>query len=121
MDLNNEVRGFTEMNIQPEINESTAFLDLRRNPRVPVNLSLRLETQSSDGTPLYVRVKAINVSCKGATLISDSVLDIDKTVRILSPFGNLLEAQVNKVWVDEGDGKQRLSVKLLHPDGWFPG
>jgi len=40
-------------------------------------------------------------------------------VTLTPPFGRKLEAEVNGVWTDELDNRQRIGVKLLDSDGWF--
>ncbi len=39
--------------------------------------------------------------------------------RLTPPFGRTIDAEVNGVWTDHTDGKQRIGVKLLDANGWF--
>lgn len=90
-----------------------------RSPRVPVDFTVELEGRSPDGTPFQVQAAAVKVSRGGATLITDVSLAVGALVRLTPPFGRRLEAEVNGVWTDDTDGKQRIGVKLLEPNGWF--
>lgn len=90
-----------------------------RSPRVPVDFTVELDGVSLDGAPFHTQASAVKVSRGGATLITDAPLKIGATVRLTPPFGRSLEAEVNGVWMDEEDGKQRVGVKLLEPNGWF--
>jgi hypothetical protein len=90
-----------------------------RSPRVPVDFTVELEGLAEDGTPFRVQASAVKVSRGGATLITDAPLAVGAQVRLTPPFGRRLEAEVNGVWTDEADGKQRIGVKLLEPNGWF--
>lgn len=90
-----------------------------RSPRVPVDFAVEIEHVDSDGKTLKVSASAVKVSRGGATLISDAPLAIGDTIRLTPPFGRALEAEVNGIWIDEVDGKQRIGVKLLEAHGWF--
>jgi hypothetical protein len=90
-----------------------------RSPRVPVDFAVELDGLSDDGTPFHVQASAVKVSRGGATLITDAPLRPGARVRLTPPFGRSLDAEVNGVWIDEADGKQRVGIKLLEPDGWF--
>ncbi len=90
-----------------------------RSPRVPVDFAVEIEGKTSDGAPFKVHAEAVKVSRGGATLITDASVSIGATIRLTPPFGRSLEAEVNGVWIDERDGKQRIGVKLLDPQGWF--
>jgi hypothetical protein len=90
-----------------------------RSPRVPVNFAVELEGQSEAGKPFHVQAEAVRVSRGGATLITDVVIEAGATVRLTPPFGRALDAEVNGVWIDEEDGRQRIGVKLLNENGWF--
>lgn len=90
-----------------------------RSPRVPVDFSVELDGVSSDGKPFHVQASAVKVSRGGATLITDAPLGVGAVVRVTPPFGRSLDAEVNGVWTDETDGKQRVGIKLLEPNGWF--
>jgi PilZ domain len=90
-----------------------------RNPRVPVEFSLDVEGKNAAGAPFSVKAQAVKISRGGATIILDADVVVGSMVTLLSPFGGRLEAQVNGVWNDQLDGKVRIGVKLLHPDGWF--
>ncbi len=90
-----------------------------RSPRVPVNFTVELEGEGADGDPFKVSAEAVRVSRGGATLIAEVRLQVGAAVRLTPPFGRTLDAEVNGVWTDEEDGKQRIGVKLLDPNGWF--
>jgi hypothetical protein len=90
-----------------------------RNPRVSVEFSVRLEGRTENGEPFYVQAEAVKISRGGATLITDAPVAVGAIVRLTPPSGRALEAEVNGVWTDEVDGKQRIGVKLLEPKGWF--
>ena len=90
-----------------------------RSPRVPVNFSVELEGRTTEGEPFRVRAEAVRVSRGGATLITDLAVSAGTRVRLTPPFGVALDAEVNGVWTDETDGRQRVGVKLLDPNGWF--
>ena len=90
-----------------------------RSPRVPVNFTVELEGLGDDGNPFKVSAEAVRVSRGGATLISEVRLQVGAAVRLTPPFGRTLDAEVNGVWTDQTDGKQRIGVKLLEPNGWF--
>lgn len=96
-----------------------ARLQRPRSPRVPVDFTVELSGLSSDGEPFQVQAEAVKVSRGGATLITDAGVRIGDTVRLTPPFGRALDAEVNGLWVDETDGKQRIGVKLLDAHGWF--
>ena len=90
-----------------------------RSPRVPVDFPVELTGLAPDGKPFHVQASAVKVSRGGATLITDAPLTVGSQVRLTPPFGSSLDAEVNGVWIDEADGKQRVGVKLLEPNGWF--
>ena len=90
-----------------------------RSPRVPVDFAVELEGSSPDGEAFQVRAEAVKVSRGGATLITQAPLEIGAIVRLTPPFGRAINAEVNGVWTDQTDGKQRIGVKLLEPNGWF--
>jgi hypothetical protein len=90
-----------------------------RSPRVPVNFTVELEGESLSGTTFLVSAEAVRVSRGGATLITDVSVKVGARVRLTPPFGHSLDAEVNGVWTDEADGRQRIGIKLLDPDGWF--
>ncbi len=90
-----------------------------RSPRVPVNFSVAIEGQQPGGENISTRAEAVRVSRGGATLITDAALGLGMRVRLTPPFGHTLDAEVNGVWRDEQDGRQRVGVKLLDPNGWF--
>jgi hypothetical protein len=99
--------------------EEGARLQRPRSPRVPVDFSVELDGASPDGKPFHVEASAVKVSRGGATLITDAPLSVGARVRLTPPFGRSLEAEVNGVWTDETDGKQRVGIKLLDANGWF--
>jgi hypothetical protein len=90
-----------------------------RSPRVPVDFALVLEGQTPGGEPFKVDGVAVKVSRGGATIITEAKLDIGARVRLTPPYGRVIEAEVNGIWVEAADGKQRIGVKLLDADGWF--
>ena len=90
-----------------------------RSPRVPVNFSVELEGDGADGKPFKVSAEAVRVSRGGATLVTEIPAHVGLKVRLTPPFGRSLDAEVNGVWTDEGDGRQHIGVRLLDPNGWF--
>ncbi|HYY99514.1 MAG TPA: PilZ domain-containing protein [Pyrinomonadaceae bacterium] len=90
-----------------------------RSPRVPVNFTVELEGDADGAQPFRVTAEAVRVSRGGATLITDAEVAEGTRVRLTPPFGRALDAEVNGVWTDESDGRQRIGVKLLDPAGWF--
>ncbi len=90
-----------------------------RSPRVPVNFTVELDGSLASGQPFHESAEAVRVSRGGATLISDVSVNTGAVVRLTPPFGRSLEAEVNGIWTDETDGRQRIGVKLLDPNGWF--
>lgn len=90
-----------------------------RSPRVPVEFSVELSGKTSEGEPFQVTAEAIKVSRGGATLVTDARVEVGDVVRLTPPFGRALDAEVNGVWTDETDGRQRIGVKLLDAHGWF--
>ena len=100
-------------------NPATTRSQRPRNPRVPVEFSVDVEGQNSAGDPFSVKAQAIKISRGGATIILDADVAVGSVLTLLPAFGGKLKAQVNGVWHDQLDGKVRIGVKLLHPDGWF--
>ena len=90
-----------------------------RSPRVPVDFSVLLEGSAPGGESFEVQAEAVKVSRGGATLITDVSVNVGTIVRLTPPFGRPLDAEVNGVWTDEADGRQRIGVRLLDPNGWF--
>ena len=90
-----------------------------RSPRVPVSFAVGLEGEGTAGKRFEARGVAVKVSRGGATIITDVPLSVGARVRLTPPFGHQLDAEVNGVWTDAEDGKQRVGVKLLDPNGWF--
>lgn len=99
--------------------ENTLPSQRPRSPRVPVNFTVELEGSDDAGSPFQVTAEAVRVSRGGATLITEVKVPLGATLRLTPPFGRPLDAEVNGVWTDEADGRQRIGVKLLEPDGWF--
>ena len=91
----------------------------RRNPRVPVNFDVEIEGQTLQGDVFRVDARAELVSCAGATLITDLIVEPGAKLRLSAPFGSVFEAEVNGIWVNEADGQQRVGVKLIRPPTWF--
>ena len=102
-----------------EIKETVTRAQRPRSPRVPVNFSVTLEGATRDGRAFKTEATAVRVSRGGATLVSDVAVAVGDAVRITPPFGSPLDAEVNGVWTDAEDGRQRVGVKLLDPHGWF--
>ena len=90
-----------------------------RSPRVPVNFDVTLECRTRDGKTYSAAATAVRVSRAGATLASDAPVAVGDRVKLTPPFGRPLEAEVNGVWTDAEDARQRVGVKLLDPHGWF--
>jgi hypothetical protein len=90
-----------------------------RSPRVPVNFAVEIEGRTASGDTFRASAEAVRVSRGGATLITDARVEAGATLRLTPPFGRTLRAEVNGVWTDEADGRQRIGVKLLEENGWF--
>jgi hypothetical protein len=90
-----------------------------RSPRVPVEFALTVEGCTPSGKPFKVPAQAIKISRGGATIVLDADVVLGAIVKLAPPFGGHLEGEVNGVWTDEIDGRRRIGVKLLSPDGWF--
>lgn len=102
-----------------EVKSETVPSQRPRSPRVPVNFSVELEGRNASDEPFRVNAEAVRVSRGGATLITEAQLDVGAVVHLTPPFGRSLDAEVNGVWIDETDGRQRIGVKLLDQNGWF--
>ena len=90
-----------------------------RSPRVPVDFSLVVEGNTAKGDPFEIKAAAVKISRGGATLLLDAEGEKGAHLFLTPPFGRKLEAEINGVWIDENDGKQRVGVKLLDVNGWF--
>ena len=90
-----------------------------RSPRVPVEFALEVEGNTPEGEKFHVKAQAIKISRGGATIILDRELALGSVVKLTPPFGRTLDAEVNGVWTDEIDSRQRIGVRLLDSDGWF--
>ena len=90
-----------------------------RSPRVPVNFSLVVEGETTGGQPFKTKASAIRVSRTGATIVIDEEVSLGARILLTPPFGGRFEANVNGAWIDEGDGRRRIGVKLADPNGWF--
>ena len=90
-----------------------------RNPRVPVEFALDVEGKTVAGKPFHVKGQAIKISRGGATIVLDADVEEGTIITLTPPFGRKLEAEINGVWKDQIDGRLRIGVKLLDPDGWF--
>lgn len=123
-------KGFESLMIDDEKTASDelaiAMLDLAptfggRSPRVPVSFHVLFAGLTAAGEPFEMQAEAVRVSRLGATLIADVAVTIGAVVRVTPPFGanRPLEAEVNGVWIDDEDKRQRIGVKLLDPQGWF--
>lgn len=90
-----------------------------RSPRVPVEFALEVEGCTPEGEKFHVKAQAIKISRGGATIVLDREIALGSIVKLTPPFGRTLDAEVNGVWTDEIDSRQRIGVKLLDSDGWF--
>ena len=90
-----------------------------RSPRVPVEFALEVEGSTPAGEAFHVKAQAIKISRGGATILLDTEIALGSVVTLTPPFGKKLAAEVNGVWTDEIDSRQRIGVKLLDSDGWF--
>lgn len=90
-----------------------------RSPRVPVEFALEVEGSTPAGKPFHVKAQATKISRGGATIVLDEEVTMGSIVTLTPPFGSKLDAEVNGVWKDEIDNRQRIGVKLLDSDGWF--
>ena len=90
-----------------------------RSPRVPVEFALGVEGNTAGGKPFSVRAEAIKISRAGATIVLGEDVALGSIVKLTPPFGRVLDAEVNGVWIDQIDGRRRVGVKLLDADGWF--
>jgi PilZ domain len=107
------------MNDETDRVSATRATQRPRSPRVPVNFTVELQGQTPDGAPFNVRAEAVLVSRGGATLITDVAVAAGTPVQLTAPFGRTLAAEVNGVWTDAEDGRQRIGIRLLDPHGWF--
>lgn len=89
-----------------------------RSPRVPVDFAVVLEGLQN-GELFHVNAVAVKVSRGGATLMTDAEVKLGDRVRLTPPYGRTIEAEVNGIWIDASDGKQRIGIKLLDANGWF--
>lgn len=90
-----------------------------RSPRVPVTFTVVLEGRTSGGEEFHTDALAVKVSRGGATLITDARVELGDRLRLTPPYGRTIEAEVNGIWTDAADGKQRIGIKLLAAGGWF--
>jgi PilZ domain len=90
-----------------------------RSPRVPVEFALEVEGESASGKHFQVKAQATKISRAGATIVLDADVELGAVITLTPPFGRQLKAEVNGVWTDQVDGRRRIGVKLLDPDGWF--
>lgn len=90
-----------------------------RSPRIPANFTVELEGRTTRDEPFRLEAQAERVSRGGATIVTDVHLAKGAHVRLTPPFGRALTAEVNGIWKDEKDGRQRIGIKLLDPNGWF--
>ena len=90
-----------------------------RSPRVPVEFSVVMEGQAPDGKPFHAETTAVKVSRGGATLQTDTTVELGARVRLTPPYGRTIAAEINGIWIDSTDGKQRVGVRLLDANGWF--
>ena len=99
--------------------EATVPSQRPRSPRVPVEFPVVLEGQTPDSETIHADAVAVKVSRGGATLVTDAPLQLGARVRLTPPYGRTVEAEVNGIWTDPTDSKQRIGVKLLDANGWF--
>ena len=116
--VHNSSKGGEFMN-EKDRRESVSTSQRPRNPRVPVEFAIEVEGKTSDGKTFHVQAQATKISRGGATIVLDADVAMGSIVTLTPPFGRKLEAQVNGVWTDEMDSRQRIGVKLLDSDGWF--
>ena len=90
-----------------------------RSPRVPVEFALEVEGSTPGGESVHVKAQAVKISRGGATILLDTEIALGSVITLTPPFGKKLAAEVNGVWTDEIDSRQRIGVKLLDTDGWF--
>jgi hypothetical protein len=90
-----------------------------RSPRVPVNFSLVVEGRTREGKPFEAEAVAVKISRGGATILLDKAVVVGDRIGLIPPFGKKLEGEINGIWREESDGKQRVGVRLLEADGWF--
>ncbi|MDT4898772.1 MAG: hypothetical protein QOH25_3849 [Acidobacteriota bacterium] len=103
-----------------ELNREDAVPSQRpRSPRVPVDFAVVLEGHNPDGELFHADAIAVKVSRGGATLMIEATVQLGARVRLTPPYGRTIEAEVNGIWTDASDGKQRIGVKLLDANGWF--
>ena len=105
------------MNQKERHNESPS--QRPRSPRVPVEFALEVEGHTPEGEKFHVKAQAIKISRGGATIVIDREIALGSIIKLTPPFGRTLDAEVNGVWTDEIDSRQRIGVKLLDSDGWF--
>ena len=104
---------------QKDRRDDTSPSQRPRNPRVPVAFALEVEGSTTQGKPFHVKAQAVKISRGGATIVLDTEIAVGAVVTLTPPFGRKLDAEVNGVWTDEMDSRQRIGVKLLDTDGWF--
>ena len=106
--------------MEEELNREAPVPSQRpRSPRVPVDFAVVMEGHTPDGEPFHAETIAIKVSRGGATLMTDAMIQLGAKVRLTPPYGRTIDAEVNGIWTDASDGKQRIGVKLLDANGWF--
>jgi len=98
---------------------SNEGLGSRRNARVPVNFAVEIEGQTPYGEIFRVDAKAELVSCAGATLVTDVIVEQGTALRLTAPFGSAFDAEVTGIWMNQADGRQRVGVKLIRPPTWL--
>ena len=106
------------MNYETSVRGNEGFQN-RRNARVPVNFEVAIEGHDRKGDKFHVDAKAELVSCAGATLITDVIVERGTALLLKAPFGSVFEAEVNGIWMNEADGHQRVGVKLIRPPTWL--
>ena len=85
----------------------------------PLILPSSWKGASPRANPFRSRPKPSRSVAAARRSITDAAVESGIVVRLTPPFGRTIDAEVNGVWTDETDGKQRIGVKLLDANGWF--
>lgn len=91
----------------------------RRNPRVDVDFSVTVKGTDGEGEKFEAPGEAVKISPNGATLITDAPVSVGMLLRLDTPFHKDFVVEVNAVWQDETDRRQRCGVKLVNLGSWF--
>jgi hypothetical protein len=90
----------------------------RKNRRVNIRFPVTLEVPSDDGRTQVLHAHTVVVSHAGATLDMDMSVPVGMGLQVSPPFGGTILAEVNAVWVDQGSGRHRVSIRLIDPPAW---